>query len=259
LRKSKTRNKKNHARNKKKPTSSSKRKKAHFKKVTRLTSHLTKTAARFHLKALRPDANPRTRCDAFLTFKNTVKDGLAQHSCTALAMQDCPILPASVPTFVNKSLAAFIHVHVTTNLKNLTSSVPRGDGLGLLTRLQTMNVSATPADRTRALQQLCKLQMRNKEAIINFVSRFHNQIQVLSNATINPQDMPTDKELSTFFVDKLRANVSITSDARHVFSTAVPEQGFPETQTVLDLEFSEGIVVFLRWEAMVARASCSES
>jgi hypothetical protein len=115
-------------------------------------------------------------------------------------MQDYPILPNSIPTFVNEALAAFIHAHITKNVKKLTSSVPRGDGLGLLKRLQTMNASATSADRTRALQQLYEPQTQNKEAIINFVSRFRNQIQVLSNTTINPQDMPTDKELRRLFL-----------------------------------------------------------
>lgn len=58
--------------------------------------------------------------------------------------------------------------------------------------------------------------MHNKEAIINFVSRFHNQIQILSNTTINTNDMPTVKELATFFLDKLCANDNIVGDVRHV-------------------------------------------
>jgi hypothetical protein len=45
--------------------------------------------------------------------------------------------------------------------------VPRGDGLGLLKRLQTMNASATPADRTRALQQLYELHIGTPEGPIN--------------------------------------------------------------------------------------------
>jgi hypothetical protein len=96
-----------------------------------------------------------------------------------------------------------------------------------------MNASATPADRTRALQQLYKLQMHNKEAIINFVSRFRNQIQVLSNTTTNPQDMPTDKELPTFFIDKLCANASITGDVRHILLDCKRELHSPASSQTL--------------------------
>jgi hypothetical protein len=57
-----------------------------------------------------------------------------------------------------------------------------------------MHPSAPPADRSRALQQLYELQMHSKEAVINFVSCFRNQTQILSNTTINASDMPSDKE-----------------------------------------------------------------
>ena len=40
-----------------KKLSKEQRKRKHFKKVTKLTSRLTKTADRFHLKVLRPDSN----------------------------------------------------------------------------------------------------------------------------------------------------------------------------------------------------------
>jgi hypothetical protein len=66
-----------------------------------------------------------------------------------------------------------------------------------------MCASATPANQTRAPQQLYELQMHSKEAVINFVSCFQNQTQVLSNTTMDASDMPTDKELATFFLDKL--------------------------------------------------------
>jgi hypothetical protein len=83
------------------------------------------------------------------------------------------------------------------------------------------------------LQQLYKLQMHNKEAIINFVSRFRNRIQVLSNTTTNPQDMPTDKELSTFFIDKLCANASITGVVRHVLLDCKRELHSPASSQTL--------------------------
>jgi hypothetical protein len=111
------------------------RKKKHFEKVTKLTCGLTKTAVRFHLKVPRPDTNQRTRRDAFLSFKNTVEDVLAQHSETATIMHEHPILPASLPSFVNEAFAAFLNAHMNAAVKNLTSSVERGDGLGLFKRL----------------------------------------------------------------------------------------------------------------------------
>jgi hypothetical protein len=114
--------KKNSKRRRKKSTSEN-RKKKHFKKVTKLTCSLTKIAVRFHLKVLRPDTNQRTRRDAFLSFKNTVKDVLAQHSETATIMHEHPILPASLPSFANEAFAAFLNAHVNTAVTNLTSSV----------------------------------------------------------------------------------------------------------------------------------------
>jgi hypothetical protein len=66
-------------------------------------------------------------------------------------MRKHPILPDGIPSHVNEGLAAFLHAHMSISVKNLTASVQRGDGLGLLKRLQTMNASATPADRNRAL------------------------------------------------------------------------------------------------------------
>jgi hypothetical protein len=110
----------------------------------------------FHLKIPRPDANPRTRCDAFSTFKSAVEDVLAQHPDTAEMMRKHPILPNSIPSYVNKGLAAFPHAHMSISVKNLTTSVQWGDGLGLLKRLQTMNALATPADRNRAFQHATK-------------------------------------------------------------------------------------------------------
>jgi hypothetical protein len=111
------------------------------------------------LKILCPDTNPRTRRDTSLTFKSTVDDALAQHPDTAETMRKHPILPDSIPSHVNEGLTAFLHAHMSISVKNLTASVQQGDGLGLLKRLQTMNASATPADRNRALQQLSELQM----------------------------------------------------------------------------------------------------
>jgi hypothetical protein len=120
------------------------RKKKHFKKVTKLTSDLTETASRFHLEILRPDANPRTRRDTFLAFKCAVEDALAQHSDTAEIMQQHSIIPASVQSYVNEGLAAFLNAHMLLSVKNLTSS-------GLLKQLQTMNASAMPADPNQKL------------------------------------------------------------------------------------------------------------
>ena len=202
-------------------------------KVTKLTNSLTKTALQFHLKPLRPDTNPRTRRDTFLTFKNTVQVVLEQHSETASIMKKYPVLPEKIKSYINEGLAAFLHAHLNSNVRNLTSSVERGDGIGLLQRLQTMYASATPADRTRALQQLYELQMHGKEAVISFVSRFRNQIQVLSNTTVNAADMPTDKELATFFLDKLCANDNITGDVRHVLLDCRRELNSSNCQSTL--------------------------
>jgi hypothetical protein len=120
--------------NRKKP-SKEQRKKRHFKKVTKLTTDLTKTATQFYLKVLRPDANPRTRRDTFLAFKGTAEDALVQRSETARIIHEHPILPDSVSSHVNEALAAFLHANMHGSVKNLTSSVEQGDGLGLLKRL----------------------------------------------------------------------------------------------------------------------------
>ena len=130
-------------------------------------------------------------------------------------MQEYPIIPDSIASFVNEALAAFLHAHMHISVKNLTSSVQRGDGLELLKRLQTMYASATQADQSRALSQLNQLQMHDKEAIINFVSRFRNQVIVLSDTTQDPSDLLSDKQLSTLFIDKLCANNTIEGDIRH--------------------------------------------
>jgi hypothetical protein len=104
---------------------------------------------------------------------------------------------------------------VTISVKNLTASVERGDGIGLLKRLQTMNASATPADRNHALKQFQELQMHNKEAIIHFVSRFQSHRKVLADATLDSKHRLTCNELSTYFIDKLCANMSMVGDVRH--------------------------------------------
>jgi hypothetical protein len=122
--------------------------------------------------------------------------------------------------FVNEALATFLSAHMATPVKNLTASVDRGDGLGLLKRLQTMNASVTPADRTRALQQLHKLCMHDKEAIIKFISWFRNQTQVLSNATFKAKDMPSDKELATFCVASVSKSSVQIQEASKAMSVA---------------------------------------
>jgi hypothetical protein len=100
-----------------------------------------------------------------------------------------------------------------------------------------MNASATPADRTRALQQLYELRMHDREAIINFVSRFRSQIQVLSNTTSDTRDMPSDKELATFFIEKLCANAHIEGDVRHELLDCKKELHHPNSQlTLTDFE-----------------------
>jgi hypothetical protein len=104
---------------------------------------------------------------------------------------------------------------MTISVKNLTASVERGDGIGLLKRLQTMNASATPADRNHALKQLQELQMHNKEAIIHFVSRFRSHMKVLADTTLHSKHQLSDNELSTYFIDKLCANMSIVGNVRH--------------------------------------------
>ena len=196
-------------------------------------SLLTKTALQFHLKQLRADTNPRTRCDTFLAFKNTVQVIVEQHSKTALIMKNYPVLPEKIKSHINEELAAFIHAHMNSDVRNLTSSVERSDGIGRLQRLQTIHASATPADRTRALQQLNELQMHGKEAVISFVSRFQNHIQVLSNTTVNANDMPTDKELATFFLDKLCANDNMTGDVHHVLLDCRHELNSSNCQSTL--------------------------
>jgi hypothetical protein len=57
--------------------------------------------------------------------------------------------------------------------------------------------------------------MHQKEAIINFVSRFCSHVQVLTDTTKDPKDPLSDKELSTFFIKKLCSNQSIEGDIRH--------------------------------------------
>ncbi len=52
-----------------------------------------------------------------------------------------PIIPDSIASFVNEALAAFLHAHMHVSVKNLTASVKRGEGLGLLKRLQTMHAA----------------------------------------------------------------------------------------------------------------------
>lgn len=104
---------------------------------------------------------------------------------------------------------------MSLSVKNLTTSIQQGHDLGLLKRLQTMNASATPADRNQALHQLHELQMQNKEAINNFLFRFRSQIQVVTNAASNPQDLLSNKEMSTFFVNKSCANSNIKGDVCH--------------------------------------------
>jgi hypothetical protein len=94
--KSKKKSKKDRSKRKKKKSTMSKNRK-HFKKVTKLTSDLTKTDFRFHLKTLRLDTNPRIRRDTFLTFKSTVEDALAQHADTAEIMAKHPTLPDAIP------------------------------------------------------------------------------------------------------------------------------------------------------------------
>jgi hypothetical protein len=93
-------------------------------------------------------------------------------------MEKCPSLPDSLKTHVNEGLGAFLHAHLHPNVRNLVSSVERGNGIGLLKKLQTMHASADAADRAQALQQLYELQMHdNKEPFVHFISRFRNQIQ----------------------------------------------------------------------------------
>ena len=102
---------------------------------------------------------------------------------------------------------------------NLTSSVKWGDGIGPLKwLLQAMYASATPANRAQALQQLYEFQMHSKEAVINFGSHFRNQIQALSNTSIDASsDMPAGQELATFlFLDKLFPNNNIIGNDHHV-------------------------------------------
>ena len=61
--------------------------------------------------------------------------------------------------------------------------------------------------------------MHGKEAVISFISHFRNQIQKSSptlRSTIDASNMPTDKKLATFFLEKLCANDNITGNVRHV-------------------------------------------
>jgi hypothetical protein len=104
---------------------------------------------------------------------------------------------------------------MTISVKNLTASVEQGNGIGLLKRLQTMNASATPADRNHALKQLQELQMHDKEAIIHFVSRFRSHMKALADTALDSKHQLSDNELSTYFIDKLCANMSIVGDVRH--------------------------------------------
>jgi hypothetical protein len=56
--------------------------------------------------------------------------------------------------------------------------------------------------------------MHDREAIINFVSSFRNQVQALSDTTKDPKHLLSDLELSTFFIEKLCASANVEGDAR---------------------------------------------
>lgn len=171
--------------------------------MTKLTASLTKTVTPFNLVRLRADHN--TWCDTFLTFKNSLEDVMSQHAETAHIMFDYPELPKRLSSVTNEALSAFLYANMAGNVKNLMSSIDRGDGLNLLKRLQTMYASATPADRSRAYQQLHELKMHPSESAQAFISRFRGCIQVLLNTTMKNAkcDMPSDSELATLVIDKL--------------------------------------------------------
>ena len=100
-----------------------------------------------------------------------------------------------------------------------------------------MCASATQADQSRALSQLNQLQMHDKEAIINFVSRFRNQVIVLSDTTQDPSDLLSDKQLSTLFIDKLCANTNIEGDIRHALLNCKNEfYSVHNTKTLTEFE-----------------------
>ena len=61
---------------------------------------------------------------------------------------------------------------MSPSVKNIISGVSHQDGLGILTRLQTMYAPITNKDVNKAIDDLNLLQMHQKDSINNFIGKF---------------------------------------------------------------------------------------
>jgi hypothetical protein len=136
------------------------------------------------------------------------------HQPTSEILETHPNLPDALPTVTNEAVATFLRSHVDVDIKHLTNSVERKDGLGLLLRLKTIYASATLADQQHALTNLQSLAMHPKESMTSFVSRFRKTQQHLHHATADASLLPKDKSLVIMFVQKLKDNSNLTPDIR---------------------------------------------
>jgi hypothetical protein len=126
-----------------------------------------------------------------------------QPTATVAILETYPKLPNSLPSVTNEAIATLIRSHLDVNIRHLTSSVDRKDGLGLLLRLKTIYASANLADQQRALNNLQDLQMHPKESMTSIVSRFPKTLQHLHHATADPKQLPRDQSLVMMFIQKL--------------------------------------------------------
>jgi hypothetical protein len=152
-------------------------------------------------------------------------------------------------TILNAALSAFLYANMASDVKNLTSSVDRGDGLGLLKKLQSTYAPATPADRSRAYQQLHELKMHPNETAQAFISQFRRCIQVLSNTTIVRADMPDDSELARFFIDKLYDNTNLDIDIRFVILDCRKALNSSSTSSKHTLTYFEDQICYAEMQA----------
>ena len=183
------------------------------KKYTILFNKLCKSATHHNLCHLKLDGDPTQRRRTTAYWLDTVKDVLRTSYKTNHILENYPNLPENIPKTTNRALGSFLRAYMSPSVKNIISGVSHQDGLGILSRLQTMYAPITNKDVNKAIDDLNLLQMHQKDSINNFIGKFRRSVKQLQEVC-DPEDIPSEYKLINLFLQKCLQIVPNGSDAR---------------------------------------------